>query len=591
MKKKKLLAMLLATTMIFGGIFTSCKNNNEKENGENTNVSSTKKEDTNKKDNNKKENTKKENTKKNDDEEKLDKDQYMNIFLTSEPSTIDPALATDANSGQILVHIMDGLTRVEQDENGDKIVPALAKRWDVSEDGLTWVFHLRDAVWSDGVPVVAEQFEYGIKRLLDPETGSRYAWILTNVILNADKYNAGEATADEVGVKAIDEKTVEFTLASPIAYFLDLTYFSVMLPQRKDLVEKFGDSFGSEANQLASTGAFTLEKWEHDSELVFKKNPKYWNKEEIKLETITMLIVNDESARMNTMLSGDVDLGAASHPDYRKMFEESGDFNYSSNVKPRAVYEMYNQNNKYLKNEKIRKALITALDREALNNVLYRGIQEPAYSWVPPTVQIGGEDFRTKANSTPVERLIEEYPDPKKLLIEGLREIGESEDPADMTVTILQSGTSARDKEFAEFEMEYLKNKLGINVKVDYYEWAIFSKMVDEGNYEIASQMWIGDYNDPNTFLEMFISTAGISPTGWVNEEYDNLIAEAAQTMDQEKRFEIFKRAEEILLYEDGVISPWIFGKTSTYTRKYVRGIIRPLFGQLDVSRAYTVGR
>ncbi|MCM1992452.1 peptide ABC transporter substrate-binding protein [Oceanirhabdus seepicola] len=577
MKSKKLIALTVAATMVAGGMFTSCGNKKDDAKGnEKANANQGDNDKGNQGDN---------------EESKLDKEQYMKIFIDAEPKTIDPSRSTDLYSNQILTHIVDGLTRIEQDENGDKIVPGIAESWSVSDDGLVWTFNLRDAKWSDGVAVTANDFKYGVTRTLDPNTGSKYAWLITPVIKNADAFNSGSATADELGIKVIDEKTIEFTLESPIAYFLDLTYFRVMLPQRQDIVEKYGEGYGSEADQMISNGAFVLDTWVHDSEVTFKKNPTYWNADEVILENVTMSIVKDESARMNTLLTGDVDLGGVSKQEWRDKFDAMEEMVYSSKAKPSASYEIYNQTNKYFKNDKIRKAFIISLDRERLVEVLYRGIGEPAYAWVPPSVQIGGKDFRGEVNSNPVQKLMDENPDPKALLIEGLKELGLSEDPADMTVTMLQSGTDARSKEFAEFEQQLLEKKLGINVKVDYYDWAIFSEKCDNLEYEFASMGWGGDYNDPNTFLEMFTSTAGIAPTGWVNEEYDKLIADAAQTIDQEARTKMFKRAEEILIYEDANMSPWLYRSSSTFSREYAKGVMTPLFGTIDVTKAYTVGR
>ncbi|WBW99390.1 peptide ABC transporter substrate-binding protein [Oceanirhabdus sp. W0125-5] len=567
MKSKKMIAALMALTVGTGAVLTACGDKAANKGNDNTSKSNA------------------------EGNNGIDEEQYLNIFLGAEPKTIDPSRSSDLYSNQILTHIVDGLTRIEQDENGDKIVPGIAESWEVSEDGLVWTFNLRDAKWSDGVAVTAKDFEYGVKRTLDPNTGSNYAWLITPVIKNADAFNKGEATADEVGVKALDEKTVQFTLESPVAYFLDLTYFRVMLPQRQDIVEQYGEAYGSEAEQMLSNGAFTLESWTHDSELVFKKNPDYWNADVVKLDTVAMKIVKDESARMNTLFTGQVDLGVVSKAEWMNKFNEMGEFTYSSVAKPSAVYEVFNQNSRYFKNDKIRKAFITAIDREAINQTLYRGIYMPAYAWVPYAVQIGGEEFRDKSSDLPIKRLIEETPDPKALLIEGLKELGESENPADMTVTMLQSGTNSRSREFAEFEQQKLQEVLGINVKIDYYEWAVFSDLIRKGEYDFASQGWSGDYNDPMTFLEMFASTADVVPSGWVNEEYDSLIKESTMTTDQQKRFEMFKRAEEILLYEDAVISPWIFRKTSTYTRKYAKGVMTPLFGTTDVTKAYTVNR
>ncbi|WBW99385.1 peptide ABC transporter substrate-binding protein [Oceanirhabdus sp. W0125-5] len=565
MKRKRLIASLLALSLCAGLSFTSCGEKNKvNENG---------------------------NKNRNETEGAMDKEQYLNIFLKAEPKSIDPSRSSDTYSSQVLCHITDGLTRIEQDESGDKIVPGIAEKWEVSEDGTKWTFYLRDAKWSDGNNITAKDFEYGIKRTLNPDTGSNYAWLITPVIKNAAAYNKGEGTVEEVGVKAVDEKTLEITLESPIAYFLDLTYFKVMYPQRQDMVEKYGDAYGSEAEHMLSSGAFVLDKWVHDSEVVFKKNPSYWNVDNIKLDTVTMKIVKDESAQMNTLFTGEVDLGAVTKPEWKEKFDSSGNFEYSSVAQPTVTYEVFNQQSRYFKNNKIRKAFVVALDRAAINDTLYRGANDPAFAWIPPAVQIGGEDFRKKADNLPVKKLLDEYKDPKALLIEGLKELGESENPADMSVTMLQSGTTARSREFAEFEQQRLQEVLGINCSIDYYEWAVFSDKIHKGEYDFASQGWMGDYNDPMTFLEMFTSTANVVPSGWVNEEYEKLIKDSTMTIDQEARFEMFKRAEDILVYEDTVISPWIFRKSSTYTRKYVKNVMTPLFGPIDVTKAYTEGR
>ncbi|MCM1992451.1 peptide ABC transporter substrate-binding protein [Oceanirhabdus seepicola] len=578
MKSKKLIALTVAATMVIGGMFTSCgnKNDNAKGNGETKNNQAAKDKD---------------NQGDKAEGENLDKEQYMNVFLDHEPKSLDPSRSSDMYSNQILTHIVDGLTRIEQDENGDKIVPGIAESWDVSDDGLVWTFHLRDAKWSDGEKVTAEQFEYGLKRTLNPDTGSKYAWIITPVIKNAAAFNTGECTAEEVGVKVIDEKTIQYTLEIPAPYFLDLTYFRVLFPQRKDMVEKYGEGYGSEAEHMISNGAFTLESWIHDSEVTFKKNPEYWNAEEVILDKINMSIISDRSSRYNTLLTGDIDLGPVAAPEWIEKFNAMDDMVYNESVKPSTSFQFFNQNGRYFKNDKIRKAFIIAYNREKYIDVQLNGMAMPAYAWIPPTVQISGVDFRDKANSAPVQRLIDENPDPKALLIEGLKELGESENPSDMTIRFLKGSTTARSKQAAELEQQMFQNTLGVNLEIDFMDWAIFQEKTDNMEYELAGMMWTGDYNDPNTFLEMFTSAAAMTPTGWVNKEYDKLIADAAKTIDQEERLKMFKRAEEILIYEDANICPTNYDIEPTFTRTYVKGYMKPLFGGMDLTKAYTVGR
>jgi oligopeptide transport system substrate-binding protein len=522
----------------------------------------------------------------------MDQDQYLNILLESEPKSIDPSRSTDLYSSQVLSHINDGLTRIEQDENGkDFIAPGIAESWEHNEEGTVWTFHLRDAKWSDGQSVKAQDFEYGIKRTLDPNTGSNYAWLISPVIKNGDAFNTGKADADSVGVKAVDEKTLEITLESPVAYFLDLTYFKVMYPQRQDIVEKWGDAYGSEAEHMVACGPFVLKNWTHQNKLEFEKNSTYWDADSVKLDKLTMKIIKEENARMNELYNGSIDAATVTKSEWKEKFDAMGEFDYLSTFKPSASYGYFNQETRYFKNAKVRKAFILALDREGVASTLYRGLADPAYAWCPPTVQIGGEDFRDKADNLPIKKLMDENPDPKALLIEGLKELGEDPDPSKMEVTMLQSGTDARSREFAEFNQQTYMKVLGVQPKVEYMEWAIFNDRTHKMDYEMASAGWTGDYNDPNTFFEMYASTANVVPTGWKNDRYDELIKLASQTNDQAKRFEYFNEAENILLYEYGVISPWVYRKSSTYKRKYVKNLQYPLFGTVDCKYAYTEGR
>jgi oligopeptide transport system substrate-binding protein len=584
-KGKKILAALLAVSLIGGTGLVGCGNKGNNPN-EGKNVEN------NKKENDKKDEEKKDEEKKDEAKgDEIDKEQYVNCFIAAEPKSLDPSRSSDLYSNQVDTHIIDGLTRIEQVDGNDKIVPGIAESWDIEDEGKTYIFHLRDAKWADGVPVKAEDFVYGLKRTLDPNTGSTYAWIIKDVVKGGAEFNNGDGDADGVGITAIDEKTLKVELTAPVAYFLDLTYFRVLLPQRKDIVEKYGDSFGSEAEHMMSNGAFILKEWVHDNKFVFEKNPDYWNADAVKLNKLTMNIVKDEGARMNMMLNGQVDVGVATKAEWISKFDDSGNFDYSSRAKPSAVYEIFNQKNKYFKNDKIRKAFIVALDRDAINNTLYKGKVISAKSWCPPAVQIGGEDFREKSGKEWITILKDENPDAKALLIEGLKEEGLDADPANMEVTMLQSGTDSTSREFAEFEQQRLQDVLGIKVKIDYYEWAIFQQKQDAYEFDFCGQGWSGDYNDPMTFFEMFASYANMTSTGWKNDEYDDLMRKTTQTSDNEERFKMFERAEEILIYEDAVISPWIYRKSSSYTREYVKNVISPLFGTTDFTKAYTVGR
>ena len=521
----------------------------------------------------------------------MDSEQYLNGILTSEPKSLDPSKATDVNSSDVLVNVMEGLTRIEQDENGKDVIKAAgAKEWKSNEDKTVWTFHLRDYKWSDGKQVTAEDFVYAITRSLNPKVGSTYAFILYP-LKNAQAYNAGKAKVEELGVKALDAKTIEFTLEKTCPYFLDLTYFKVMFPQRKDIVEAQGDKFGTEANTMVFCGPYVLKSWIHQSKMDLEKNPDYWDKGSVKLEKLTLNIIKDETARMNSLLSGSIDYALVTKQEWIEKFNATGKFNVIKKNEPGTNFMFFNKKDKYFANTKIRQAFSLATDREDRLEILYRGLGQPSYGLVPPTLQIGGEDYRTKVHIEPLKAFKEANKDAKALLIEGLKEIGADPDPSKATFTYLQSGTTAREREFAEFDQQMYKKNLGIDLKMEYVEWPVFQKRTDEMDYQIAGMAWIGDYNDPNTFFDMWVTGAGMVPTGWSNAKYDDLIKQAAETTEAEKRTELFKQAEQILLVDDAVIAPTLYRVKNTFRAKYAKRVMTPLFGAQDFKYSYTEGR
>lgn len=519
--------------------------------------------------------------------------QAINLLMAAEPKTIDQSKSSDSYSSQVLSNVQEGLTRITQDENGqDKIEEGLAESWEMSEDGLTWTFHLRDAKWSDGETITAEHFKYGIMRTLNPETASNYSFLLYP-IKNAAAYNSGSISADEVGVKVVDDKTIEFTLESPCSYFLDLTYFRVMLPQRQDLVEKHGDMYGSEYDTMVFAGPFVISEWVHNSKFELKKNENYWDAENVKLDNVTMKIIAESNAAMQELYTGSLDAAGVSKPEWIQKLDETGEFEVLKGYDGSTAFTFFNQSEKFqdevniFQNAKVRKAFILAENRASKIEVLRKGLGEEALGFVPPSVQLDGVDYRESVDYLPVKQLMDENTDPKQLLIEGLQELGLGDDPSQITITYLQSGTDTTAKEWAEFQQQSYTNALGINVEVEYVEWAIFTKRMEELDYQVAAMAWTGDYNDPNTFLDMWVSDAGIINTGWGNEAYDECIAKAANSTDDKERLSLFEEAERILIYEDGVISPESWRLKNTYVRNNVKNYRAPLFGTMDLKYTY----
>lgn len=503
-------------------------------------------------------------------ESTMDKNQELNLFLGAEPKTLDGVRSTDLYSSAVLGLTNEGLVSAEMIDGIETVVPAGAESWTVSEDNLVWTFNLRkDAVWEDGKPVTAQDYYYGITRALDPTVGSSYSFLLYP-IKGAQEFNAGNGTLENVGIKVVDDYTLEITLHSPTPYFDQLGYFRVMYPQRKDIVDKYGDAFGSEGDHLLANGPYLLKEWVHSNKVVLEKNPTYWNKDEFFIDRINYLIVTDENSRMNLLVSGQVDMGYTDKPEWIDQFMKSGDFSNNKKYAMGTNYAIFNTTSKYFKNVNIRKAFTLAMDREELNKVMFNGNFDPAYGFVTKGINIGNQEYRT-ITPEPLRKLQEENPDPKALLVKGLEELGMDPDPSKVTITYLSSGTSSWERKYSELLQQMLKTNLGVEVKAEFVEWPVYQKRNNELDYEMGGQAWTGDYNDPNTFLDMWISSSTVVPVGWKNAEYDELIMKASQTSNQEERAKYFAEAENILLYEECVIAPTLYRVTNTYYRNYVK--------------------
>ncbi|WP_035288873.1 peptide ABC transporter substrate-binding protein [Clostridium sp. KNHs214] len=565
MKSKKLISLVLGTTLLISTALVGC--------GE-----------------------KKPNDKKKDPPKvtQMDKEQYLNLNLGIEPKSLDLSRSNDYYGAQIFTEVYEGLTRVEQDKDGKDVIKAAgAEKWEHNEEGTVWTFHLRDYNWSDGKKVTAKDFVYSILRTLDPKTASGYAFLLSP-IKGADEYNAGKGSKDAVGVKAVDDKTLEFTLKQPCPYFLDLTYFKLFLPQREDIVAKHGEKYGTEASTLeVYCGPFIVKEWTHQQEILLEKNDKYWDKDNVKLEKVNFKIIKEANAAYGSLLNGTLDSGGVTKPEWIKKFEQKKD--EMENIKgfrPSTGYLFFNQKDKLFSNANIRKAFSIAYTRDDYANVITYGVNAPAYGWCPPTIQLNGKDYREIAKEEPVKKMIEDNQDPKELLIKGLKELGMDPDPSKVTVTILHGNTDAETKKAAEYEQEMYKKALGVNIKAEYMTFDILQKRTDEMDYQVAGMAWIGDYNDPNTFFDMWMSGAGIVPTGWSNKKYDELLKKAMSSIDEKERLEAYKEAEKILLVEDAVIAPTTYSRRNTYRYKYVKNLMTPLFGSgVELKYAYTDGR
>ena len=521
----------------------------------------------------------------------IDKEQYLNLVLANEPKTMDISKATDLYSTQVLKEITEGLTRMETDKDGKEApAPAGAEKWTTSPDGLKWTFTLRDYNWADGQKVKASDYVYSLLRTLEPKTASQYAYFLFP-IKGAEAYNSGKGKKEDVGVKAVDDKTLEFTLERPTPYFLLLTNYKTFLPQREDYVTKYGDKYGTELETLPVNGPFKITEWIHQNKVTLEKNDKYWDKDKVKLSKVNYKIVKDENARMNELLNGSLDSSAVRKQEWIDKFNQAGKYNNLGGYDGSIVYQFYNQKSKIFSNAKTRLAMNLALNREDIVKTLYKNLGTPAYGWIPFGIQIGTDEYRKVVGVEPLKAAADQYKDPKALFIEGMKELGLGEDPSKVTIKMLEGGTDAQSKEFAEYYQQAYQKALGVKIDIQYMEWDTFQKKLDNFEYDLAGMAWGEDYNDPMTFMDMWLSNANQVQTGWKNTKYDDLINKTRAAKDNKERLDLFKQAEQILLVDEAVAAPVTYRKYNTFRAKYVKDLMLVNFGEPELKYAYTQGR
>lgn len=522
-----------------------------------------------------------------------DENQYYNTYISADPTSFDVSLRSDSYSNTVLINIMEGLIRTVE-ENGDYVTsPGDAQTWECSEDGLVWTFHLGDNKWTDGEPVTASQYVYSLQRSADPATGCPNGWFLSP-ILNYTAISNGEMKADQLGVKALDDKTLEITLSAVTPTFLKMIDATVYYPQRQDKIEEWGEKYGSEAKYTICNGPFSVETWTHNSSVVLKKNPNYWDNESVKLETVTIAIMSDDTTITSAFESGELDSASTAYQEWVDKFSQRDDSKYVNSVNNTVLYSFYNTKNELFQNTNIRKAFTLALDREDVNTMCFNDLRVPAYGWVAPTVSVGDLNYREQAGE-----LVKEMQDelaangqtPKDLLLQGMKELGLGDDPASLKITYSLAGTDAWFHTFGEYMQQVYKEDLGMNVEVTFNDWSIFYDNVQKGNYQIGYMSWGAYYNDPYDVLSAFDSQYDQTSTGWKNDTYDKLVKTSASEMDEAKRLQEYIDAENILIKQDCVVSPLAVATSNTFYKNYVYGYSTLGFSNAGFKTMYTSGR
>ncbi|RUS53785.1 ABC transporter substrate-binding protein [Kurthia sp. 3B1D] len=498
-------------------------------------------------------------------------DKTLNLSITSEPPSLNPQKATDSTSGAIVKNVFEGLTRVDSD---GKVQNAAAEDVKVSDDKLTYTFTLRDAKWTNGDPVVAGDFAYAWKWALDAKNASEYASILYP-IKGAQAYNEGKGKVEDLGIKVVDDKTLEVTLENPTPYFLELTAFYTYMPVNEKVVSENDNWFAEAGDTYVTNGPFTLDEWKHNDSITMKKNEDYWDKDNVALSTVNVKMIESEATANREFDSGNLDyLGAPYNVvslDKMNTYKDKGILKSEPYA---AVYE-YKLNTKEgpTKNVNIRKALAMSIDREGLIKNVLKGGQTPALADVPVAIEGYENDNNLfEGNNTD---------EAKKYLEKGLKELG-LKDASDLKIGI-SINTSEAHAAVAQFIQEGWKKNLGIETTIDNAEWQVFLDKVSALDYQVARMGWIADYNDAYTFLERYDTAKnGNNDTGWENKEYKELMAKAMKETDEAKRTEFLKDGQKILMDEMPVI-PIYFYSNEYVAQDYVKNMGPDKLGNVNL--------
>lgn len=483
------------------------------------------------------------------------RDNVLRFNLGAEPEMIDPAISSGQTEGRVERILFEGL--VALDPQTLQPVPGQAYRWDVSPDGRTYTFHLRPGlVWSDGRPLTARDFAWSWRRALAPVTASRSAGLLYP-IRGAEAVNRGDAgAAESLGIAAPDDSTFVVTLVDPTPYFLFLTSYNTFFPVPRPVVERWGAHW-TDPDHIVSNGAFTLAFHRQNDRLVFRRNPRYWDVAHVPLDGIVGYALDDLSTATSLYKAGYLDWNPSGYipspflPEVRRYDdymtgEFQGTYFYSFNV-TRPPFD----------DVRVRRALVLAVDREAITRDLLKGTRR-AWGRITPSGYPGYE-------GPPQVRF---DPDSARRLLAAAGFPGGRGFPK----FAILFNTSEDHRRIAEAVQAMWRRELGVPCELQNMEWGSVQQATVSLRYDVARRSWIGDYLDPTSFLEMLRSGGGNNRTGWSDPRYDALLDAAARELDPAQRFRLLARAEQRAL-DAAVFVPIYHYSTHELVKPYVRGI------------------
>jgi oligopeptide transport system substrate-binding protein len=519
-------------------------------------------------------------------------DQNLNILLSGTVNNLDPDASSWTGEYQIVTQSQASLLRIVTDDNDkDTYVEDGCESYEVSDDGLTYTFHLRENYWSDGEKVVAQQYVDAALRALNPDNGYSTTEFLP--IKNAQAYYDGECDASELGVKAVDDNTVEYTLESPNSEFLYYIAYRAGYPCRQDVIDKATSTYGTNVDEMVFNGPFKVTSWVKENSVTLEKNDKYWDAANVKLSTVTMQYVAEYSTQATLFDAQQLDI-VPYNDDYGADWEAQaadGKIDYVNKVGTYSDFLVFAIENGgksgLMGNANIRQALSLAVDRQELCDTVW-GRYEPAYTYVPSAVTCGGETYNT-AGEGKVKDLQAQYSTDEslqELFKKGLEELGKDTDLSAVTLDFVVEADNVARQTQAEYLAQTWQNKLGIQVNVDVTTDA--EERQQQMDYDVGVNGWEGGASPYNYLFVVNVPYGLKYLTGvYTNEHVNELLDQVTSITDAAKQAEMFHEIEDTILEEAGV-GPLYFTDIKFFQQTYVKGIYYTNFGpEFDFSHAY----
>lgn len=474
-------------------------------------------------------------------------DKELAVQIGPDPETIDPALNSAVDGGNMLLHAYECLLIVGEDGT---LQPGQAESYEVSKDGLTWTFHLRDGLkWSDGSDLTANDFVYSWKRVCDPEVAAPYAETVLGMVKGYDE--AIDGNLDALGVSAPDDSTLVVELANPCSYFGSLAAFATLSPVQEATIEANGEAWATAPETYVSNGPFYMTEWVPGSHITFSKNPYYWNADAIKLDRLKFVLMEDSNAAYSAYQTGEVLMIKDVPTEEIPSLEGTDDFYVDPIIG--TYYISLNIQKAPFDDVNVRKALSLAIDREYVASTLMQGTYTAASNFMGPGwMDTDGTEFMSNANGgqpyIDTNNFEADLEEAKQLLADAGYPDGEGFPTISYTTN---------DAGYHKVVAEYLQQawaELGIDLQVNIVEWSSFTPMRRSGDFEVARNGWVGDYSDPSNMLELFYTTNGNNDGKFSDADFDAAIDLSRSTLDAKERSTALHTAEDILMDQAGCI-------------------------------------